>query len=99
MKKFKIISYSVFSFILFACGGKSVNIVIPDNNCPNDKELVQKAMDGDQEAGLQIAQMYYNGEGVIQDYTEAIKWYKLSAKQGDEGAIANLKAKGITDYD
>jgi len=29
---------------------------------------------------------------------EAIKWYKKSAKQGDEGAIANLRSKGITDY-
>ena len=84
MKRFHFITISVLSLILSACAGKgSVNIVIPDNNCPNDKELVQKALDGDEEAGLKIAQMYYDGDGVIQDYTEAIKWYKLLAEGGN----------------
>ena len=83
MKKFKIITISVFSLILSACGGKSVDITIPDNNCPNDKELVEKALNGDEDAGLTIAHMYYNGDGVIQDYTEAIKWYKILAEKGN----------------
>ena len=49
----------------------------------NDKELVQKALNGDEEAGMKIAQMYYEGDGVIQDYTEAIKWYKIWAEKGN----------------
>ena len=83
MKKFKIITISAFSLILSACGGKSVDIVIPDNNCPSDKALVEKALGGDEEAGLKIAQMYYNGDGVVQDYTEAIKWYRYWAERGN----------------
>ena len=27
--------------------------------------------------------MYDNGEGVPQDYKEAVKWYRLAAEQGD----------------
>jgi len=26
--------------------------------------------------------MYGNGQGVIQDYAEAVKWYRLAAEQG-----------------
>jgi TPR repeat protein len=34
--------------------------------------------------------MYYNGEGVPQDYEEAIKWYRKAADQGDASAQFNL---------
>ena len=34
--------------------------------------------------------MYGNGQGVPQDYTEALKWYRLSAEQGDADAQNNL---------
>jgi uncharacterized protein len=27
--------------------------------------------------------MYKNGNGVIQDYAEAVKWYRLAAEQGN----------------
>jgi len=27
--------------------------------------------------------MYANGEGVLQDYKEAVKWYRLAAEQGE----------------
>ena len=34
--------------------------------------------------------MYRNGEGVPQDYAEAVKWYRLAAEQGDADAQYNL---------
>ena len=34
--------------------------------------------------------MYNNGQGVPQDYKEAVKWYRLSAEQGDREAQYNL---------
>jgi TPR repeat protein len=34
--------------------------------------------------------MYYTGEGVPQDYAEAIKWYRKAAEQGDARAQFNL---------
>ena len=34
--------------------------------------------------------MYHTGQGVIQDYKEAVKWYRLSADQGYALAQNNL---------
>ena len=34
--------------------------------------------------------MYDNGEGVPQDYKEAVKWYRLAAEQGHAKAQYNL---------
>ena len=34
--------------------------------------------------------MYANGEGVAQDYEEAVKWYRLAAEQGDTQAQSGL---------
>jgi TPR repeat protein len=34
--------------------------------------------------------MYDDGTGVPQDYKEAVKWYRLSAEQGDAKAQYNL---------
>ena len=44
--------------------------------------------------------MYSNGNGVPQDYAEAVKWYRLAAEQGDANAQYNLgvmyhKGKGV----
>lgn len=33
---------------------------------------------------------YYNGDGVTQDYSEAVKWYRKAAKQGNQDAQNNL---------
>ena len=39
--------------------------------------------------------MYDQGEGVAQDYTEAMKWYRLAADQGNAAAQNNLGAMYI----
>jgi TPR repeat protein len=36
--------------------------------------------------------MYDTGEGVTQDYQEAVRWYRLAAAQGHAGAQFNLAA-------
>ncbi len=33
-----------------------------------------------------LGKMYENGEGVPQDYKEAVKWYRLAAEQGQVNA-------------
>ena len=50
--------------------------------------LAAQQEDADGQCGL--GEMYYGGEGVPQDYAEAIKWWKLAAKQGHEEAKYNL---------
>ena len=34
--------------------------------------------------------MYREGRGIKQNYTEAVKWYKKAAQQGDDVAQNNL---------
>ena len=34
--------------------------------------------------------MYYNGQGVPQDYAQAVNWYRKAADQGDANAQRNL---------
>ena len=45
---------------------------------------------GYRNAQFSLAMLYYNGEGVIQDYKEAMKWFRLSAEQGHTKAQHNL---------
>jgi uncharacterized protein len=40
--------------------------------------------------------MYTNGQGVPQDYVEAVKWYRLAAEQGHavaQGSLDRLAAR------
>ena len=44
--------------------------------------------------------MYFNGKGVLKDYKAAVKWFRLSAEQGNHVAQYNLgwvysKGKGV----
>ena len=41
-------------------------------------------------ARYMLAKIYLNGEGVTQDYKEAVKWYLLAAEQGSASAQYNL---------
>jgi TPR repeat protein len=45
---------------------------------------------GDAQAQFNLALMYYEGEGVPQDYAEAIKWFRKGAEQGLAAAQYNL---------
>ena len=49
-----------------------------------------KAEQGDATAQYNLGVMYANGEGVIQDYKQAVKWFRLSAEQGNASAQYNL---------
>jgi len=61
---------------------------------PNDvdifKETFKKAEAGDVEAQYNLGLMYARGDGVPQDYNEAVKWYTKAAEQGDAAAQLNL---------
>ena len=57
------------------------------------EELTLKANSGDSEAQNDLGENYYYGEGVKQDYKEAIKWYKQSAEQGNTKAEEILRRR------
>ena len=54
------------------------------------EELRLAAEQGDPDAQSNLGIMYHNGEGVPQDYQEAVKWYRLAAEQGVASAQGNL---------
>ena len=49
-----------------------------------------QAEQGDAVAQYNLGYAYHNGEGVPQDYSEAVKWYRRAAEQGNAGAQLNL---------
>jgi hypothetical protein len=48
------------------------------------------AEQGHAEAQSQLGWCYYSGQGVPQDYVEAVKWYRKAAEQGDANAQRSL---------
>ena len=52
--------------------------------------MVQKTGRAGAKAQLNLGNMYCNGDGVEQDYTEAVVWYRKAAEQGNAGAQFNL---------
>ena len=59
---------------------------------PEIDALRARAEAGDAEAQYNLGVMYASGEGVPQDYAEAVRWYRLAAEQGDAGAQSFLGA-------
>jgi TPR repeat protein len=42
------------------------------------------------ESQYSLGLKYYNGDGVVQDYGQAVAWYQKAAGQGDASAQTNL---------
>ena len=66
------------------------------DNVPDFKKTLQAAEQGYAKAQFNLGLMYYNGQGVRQDYTQAVQWYRKAAEQGDAEAQYNL---GVMYYD
>ena len=70
-------------------------------DCFKDKDVDDcrmKAEQGNAEAQSNLGGMYFNGQGVSQDYKEAVKWDRLAAQQGYVDAqyhLGVMYAKGI----
>lgn len=54
------------------------------------EELFVKARQGDAVAQNRLGICYYAGEGIEQDYVEAVKWFQKSAEKGNDDAQNNL---------
>lgn len=72
----KKLFFLLFCLIILAAPFNSVNA-----SDESPKEIIQAAQQGDAGAQRELGAMYYFGEGVPQDYKEAIKWYSKSAEQ------------------
>ncbi len=101
-KNIKIVSISVVCLLIVACAVYFIINRYTHNAKPDDFNSYLKAAEkGDAEAQFNLAQCYYNGDGVTQNYEEAVKWYKESADQGYAEAQCRLgvcygNGQGIT---
>tara|TARA_B000000565_G_scaffold255597_1_gene236732 strand:+ start:31185 stop:31541 length:357 start_codon:yes stop_codon:yes gene_type:complete len=64
---------SSMSRLRFSEGGRGVDVKI----------LAVKAEAGDAKAQLDLGMKYAKGDGVLQDYAQAVNWFTKSAKQGN----------------
>ena len=60
------------------------------DNVPDFQETLQAAKQGYAPAQYNLGLMYTQGQGVRQDYVEAVKWYRKAAEQGHVDAQVNL---------
>ena len=45
---------------------------------------------GDADAQKSLGYMYYKGKGVLQDYNQAVRWYRKAAEQGHAAGLVAL---------
>ena len=51
---------------------------------------MKRSEQGDATAQFNLGMLYENGEGLAQDYAEAVRWYRKAADQGVIEAQYNL---------
>ena len=91
MKNFLLIAILLFSYssasAYISCFDDSLSAVINFTNC------MIEAKKGDARSQYNIGVMYEDGQGITQDYKEAVKWYRKSAEQGFDKSQNNLGTK------
>ncbi len=57
----------------------------------DEAELRRRAEQGDAAAQFELGSKYHRGDGVLQDYDEAVRWYRMAAGQGQVAAQCNIR--------
>lgn len=90
MRKLTIIVCLLLSAVsLLGCSKKTHNPIIQHQNRLSAEELnrlLTEANQGDATAQYTLGTIYYQGESVPKNYTEALKWYTMAAEQGHADA-------------
>ena len=68
----------------------SVKMTVEGIETASFQESFRKAAQGDAAAQYEIAEDYYFGDSVSQDYSEALKWFLKAAEQGHPRAQSNV---------
>ena len=76
---FTVLSIVLLASILVACATPTINPQQPDNS--HYMNTLRLAESGDVEAQYKLGKMFYDGEGVTQNYQEAEKWLLLASEQ------------------
>ena len=62
------------------------------DSVPDFKKMLQAAEQGNADAQYALGGMYDQGQGVHQDYAQAVQWFRKAAEQGNVEAQHNLGA-------
>ena len=54
------------------------------------RQLRERAEGGDANAQYALGCLYYEGQGVPQDYDEALAWYRKAAAQGNNSGLCDV---------
>ncbi len=74
-----LVGLFVFGLLIFITQNQTFSDVVPvDYN-----DIKKQAEKGDIDAQYILGTMYYDGDGVTQDYKQAAYWFTKGAKQGD----------------
>ena len=74
------------ALLMVGCGEQNQSVLSFNLNESEFERTKRLAEGGDKVAQSYLGWMYDNGEGVPQDYKEAVKWYTKAAEQGDATA-------------
>ena len=88
----KLISVLLLCVVSFAYAGVDEGVAAyqKGNYTIALKEFKKAAQQGDAYAQFNLGLMYYEGEGVPQDYAKAMSWYLKAAEQGNASAQYSL---------
>lgn len=67
------------------------------NSASEIQVLIKQAEQGDVSAQINLGVIYHLGEGVPQDYKQAVRWYRLAAERGNiiaQFGLGVMYAKG-----
>ena len=92
---FILIGFSQFSYALTQQEmdieyKKADEAFMNDNFSGALKLIIPIAEQGHAKGQILMGMMYLKGQGVLQDYKKAVKWFRLSSEQGDAQAQFNL---------
>src|SRR5437868_1027398 len=93
-KRFELVCALLVISAVTACGdfdGRVVPVNRAEPVMPIE-EMRGLAEQGDAAAQYKLGVRYDRGQGVAQDYQEALHWYRLAAAQGNSAAQYNLCA-------
>ncbi len=92
----RFIQAAILTLLLVPSAGKAqdfaagLDAFLAGDFAPALREWTPLAKQGNADAEYYLGVLYANAYGVLQDNTEAVKWYRLAAKQGYALAQINL---------
>lgn len=89
LRRFSLCAYSILFCAGFSAGGDltSARLAYEQKDfAAAFRDLTPLAEQGNEGAECILGKMYWNGQGVLKDPALAVKWFKLSASQGNAEA-------------